>query len=228
MNQITAVMKMHFRDKMSWIYVPCFFVLLPSFFINAIVGYFVGQEIYNSGVGSIFIYMLVLGILTLTQSFSFALGFSVRRTDYFLGTVMMSVSFSFLSAIILYVLSLIEKLTEGWGLKLHFFHLPYLNDGTGIEQLLIIFIGALFMYFLGFTILSIYRRFGRVGISTFSITAFLLMTVLTLLTTYNHWWGDIFHWFSQHTAFELSLWMVPPGLLFMLASFTMLRRSTIS
>ena len=81
------------------------------------------------------------------------------------------------------------------------------------------------MYFLGFVIGSIYRRFGRAGMLIFFLIVFLLMSIFSLVWTYLRWWGAFFHWFSQFTAFELALWLLPVMAFYLLVSYLLLRRA---
>ncbi|MEK4141492.1 hypothetical protein [Paenibacillus sp. FSL L8-0333] len=227
MNPTAGMLKMHFRDKWLWLYTP-WVILLSSFLVNVIVASFIQEPIYTGGLVSIFIYMLITGILILVQTFPFALGLSQRRTDYFIGTSLMAIITSAVYSILLYLLSIIEsKLTGGWGLGLHYFHLPYLNDGNALEQLWMYFALFLHMFFLGLMISSIFRRFGRSGLFIFSGVTFILCSLGVLLMTYNQWWVDLFNWFAGYTAFELALWSMPLTVVYALLSFLMLRRATV-
>lgn len=176
--------------------------------------------------------MFLLGIVSLNDTFPFALGFSVRRTDYVLGTTVMAVTVSAVAAVLLLLFSLLESVTGGWGMELHYFHLPYLNDGSLIEQLWISFVVMANMYFLGFVIGSIYRRFGRAGTLLFFLIVFLLMSIFSLVWTYLRWWGTylrwwgaFFHWFSQFSAFELALGLLPLTAFYLLVSYLLLHRA---
>src|SRR5690606_29405799 len=125
MNRTIGVLKMHCRDKWSWLYIP-WIVCLGSFLVNRMVGYTISSqnEIYTGGISSIFIYLFVIGIIMPPQTFAFALGMGVRRKDYFLGTAMLAVLFSAASSVLLLILSQIEQGTNQWGVGLHFFYLP--------------------------------------------------------------------------------------------------------
>ncbi|ETT45374.1 MULTISPECIES: hypothetical protein [Paenibacillus] len=227
MNPTAGMLKMHFRDKWLWLYTP-WVILLSSFLVNVIVASFIQEPIYTGGLVSIFIYMLITGILILVQTFPFALGLSQRRTDYFIGTSLMAIITSATYSILLYLLAIIEsKLTGGWGLELHYFHLPFLNDGNAMEQLWMYFVLFLNMFFLGLMISSIFRRFGRSGLFIFSGVTFILCSLGVLLMTYNQWWVDLFNWFAGYTAFELALWSMPLTVVYALLSFLMLRRATV-
>ena len=181
--------------------------------------------VYASGLVTICVFMFLLGIVPLNDTFPFALGFSVRRTDYVLGTTVMAVAVSAVAAALLLLFSLLESVTGGWGVELHYFHLPYLNDGTLIEQLWIYFVALANMYFLGFVIGSIYRRIGRTGTLFLFLIVFLLMSIFSLVWTYLRWWREFFHWFSQFTAFELALGLLPLTAFYLLVSYLLLRRA---
>lgn len=227
MNHTVGMLKMHFKDKWIWLFMP-WLILLSSFIVNVIIAFFIDEPMYTGGLASIFIYMLIIGSVVLVQTFPFALGFSQRRTDYFIGTSFMAIIISAIFSLLLFLLSITEgNLTGGWGLELYFFHLPYLNDGTGFEQLWMYFVSILHMFYSGFIISSIFRRFGRNGLIIFAAVIFILISVCTLLITYNQWWGHIISWITDHTAFELALWTMPLTLLYALLSFWMLRRSTV-
>ncbi len=226
MNRIQAVLKMHFRDKWSWFHLP-WLILFSSFAVNLIISFFVKDPVYTGGLSSIYVYMFVAGILSLAQTFPFALSFSLRRTDFFLGTAVMILAAGAVMAFLLLLLSIIENSLGGWGTDLHFFHLPYLNDGTVIEQFLIYFIVMLYVYSFGFVICSVFRRFGGKGMFVLFISLIVIFTVLGFVANQNQWWGPIFRWISGQTAFELSLWMVPAVAVYGLLSYLMLRKATV-
>jgi hypothetical protein len=229
MNQISGVMKMHSRDKLSWIYVPWVYVLFFSFLVNIIIAFFLDgkTEIYTGGIASIYFYMLIAGGVIIRETFSFVVGLSVRRKDYFWGTLVFVALASALSAILLFLLSFLENQTNSWGVSLHFFHLPYLNDGGVVEQIWVNFVLLMFMYFLGFVLASVYRRVGPKGLLVLSIVTLLLLSVSAILFTYFEWWIPIFTWVSQYTAFELACWMTPVVVIFITLSFLLLRKATV-
>ena len=72
------------------------------------------------------------------------------------------------------------------------------------------------------------KRFGdltAIDSISFSLIVFLLMSIFSLVWTYLRWWGAFFHWFSQFTAFELALLLLPLTALSLLVSYLLLRRA---
>ncbi|MGP4079449.1 hypothetical protein ACTWQL_05990 [Pseudalkalibacillus sp. R45] len=228
MNRIQSVMRMHLLDKWNWVLIP-WMILLGSFGVNLLIGTLTsGQEpIYTGGIASIYIYMLVIGVFSLVQTFPFALGFSIRRTDFFIGTTMVVSVVSAAWAIVLLILSMIEKKTGFWSVELHFFDLPYLHDGTIVEQFIISFLLMLQMYFLGFVITSISRRFGLIGMAILAMFMIILVSIVLYFIKFQNWWDEIGRWFINHTAFELAIWSIPLLVIYLFVSFILVRKSTV-
>lgn len=228
MNRIANVIRMHSCTWMAWFLVP-WSILLSSFVINLIIAAIIGGKIadYTGGLSSIYIYMLVVGSITLKETFPFALGFSMRRRDYYLGTLLMSAATCAVSAFLIWLLSLVEAyLIPGWGVSLHFFHLPYLNDGLLAGQLWIYFVVMVCMYWLGFAPASVFQRFRSIGLLALGIASLLISSILGFAATRWNWWGTIFHWFAQQSAFNLASWTVPLIAICVLASYALLRKAT--
>ncbi|KAB2329728.1 hypothetical protein F7731_21520 [Cytobacillus depressus] len=222
-----SVLKIHTRDKLSWLIVPSI-ILFSSFFVNYVISLtLTDTEIYTGGVLSIFINVFLIGLMVVAQTFPYALGMSIRRIDFFIGTSLMGLTASIVIGFIIYLLAQIEVHTAGWGSELHFFHLPYLNDGTSLEQIMIYIILLTFLFFSGMTISSFFRRFGGKGMLILSFTALLIGSIALILINYNEAWAPIFAWVASHTAIQLALWLTPFTFIYMVISYGFIRRATI-
>lgn len=229
MNAARTVVKMYTRGKLLWFFWPWMGLMLQflvTLIVVLILQLFGGKTpFYPGGLIAICAIMFYVGVVTLNDTFLFALGWSCRRTDYLLGTIGMAVMVSAITAVLWLLYSLIESVTGGWGMGLHYFHQPYLNDGSFIEQFWVYFVLLANMYFLGFIISSIYQRIGRVGTLIFLLIVFLLISLFSLIWTYLRWWGTFFHLFNQFTAFELAFGVLPLTILYLLVSYLLLRRA---
>ncbi len=229
MNRIATVVALHAKDTFSWFFLP-WIIVGSSFAINLIIAILVGGKspVYTGGLSSIYVYMAVVGALCVAGAFPFALGFSTRRKDFFLGTISLAVAVSAAWAMLLWLLSIIEGyLIPNWGVDLHFFHLPYLSGGSPVAQLWVFFVAMLLMFFLGFVPASVYQRFGRPGMYILFGVAGLPATVLSFLATYLNWWGSIGSWLAHQTALDLAWWTLPVIVVCALASYALLRRATV-
>jgi hypothetical protein len=215
------------RNKLNWLVVP-WLILGCSFLVNVIIAGAVNDEpIYTGGVASVYIYMLIMGLLTLNHTYSFALGFSMRRKDYFLGTLITALLSSSLTTIFLSLLSFMENYLNGWGVELYFFHLPYLNDGNIFIQSWVIFMILIHFYYLGFVITSVYRRFGFRGMVIFAIISLLAGSIFSAICTYFSWWSIIFTKIISYTAFQLSWGLGVLSLIYIFIAYLLLRRATV-
>jgi hypothetical protein len=228
MNPILAVMRMHLRDKFSWFILP-WIILGSSFIINLLLGLSMGEDsgIHSGGLASIFIYMFVIGIMIVPETFAFALGISVRRKDFFMGTSLLVVVTSAYIAIVLILLGYLEKLTGSWGSNLHFFQLPYLSDGGFLITLWIFFVIMGFNLFTGLFLSSFHKRFGKTGSLVVFLGIPILGSVLAILFSYYGWWGEIWDWIFGYSAVVYASWMGLVALISGVLSYAMLRKSTV-
>ncbi|WP_026678907.1 hypothetical protein [Fictibacillus gelatini] len=225
---MNPVLKMHMKYKLIWMILP-WTTLLFSFAVNLLIAVLVNDKggLYTGGVASIFIFMFVAGITIPIQTFPFSLGLSVRRKDYFLGMMAVSLIVSAISAAILSIFSFIESdLTGGWGYKIHFFSLLNAFNTNIIWQFGIFFILLTHMCLSGFIIYSIYQRFGRSGMLWLFVLLVLLLTVLSLLFTYFQWWIPIFQWIAHHPNL-LVLWILLASCIYAALSYLLLRKAAV-
>ncbi|MBM7563177.1 hypothetical protein [Paenibacillus sacheonensis] len=226
-SSVKSVVRMHMKDRLSWFYLP-WCIMLSSFVINLILaGTMQEEQLVTGGLASIFIYMLVSGIVSVQHTFPFALGFSVRRRDYYSGSMVMIVAVSLFTSILLCLLSYIEDASGGWAVELYFFHIPYITDGNALQQLVVFASVLLFMYLLGFAISSLNRRFGKMGLYTAAIASLVLGTLFVYGVIYLEWWKGIFDFFDGRSAFEVGLLLLPVSIVLSGISYALLRRSTV-
>ncbi|MDO3677090.1 hypothetical protein [Paenibacillus ehimensis] len=228
MNRIASVTKMHLRDKLSWIYMP-WIITLVNLVIHVIIRFSIGAKdgMYSGGITSLYVYMLVIGIIALPQTFVFALGLGVRRKDYFAGTAMNAALVSMSTAILLLLLSLLEGWSGGWGVGLHFFRMPYWSDGTVLGQIARNFVLMLHLFFLGFVISCVQRRYGWFGMMVLSGAVFAVVSVLVVLASYYQWWGGLFQWIAGKSVSEWAGWLFALLIVYALASYSMLRKAAV-
>ncbi|WP_282940649.1 hypothetical protein [Paenibacillus sp. RC67] len=227
MNRVSAIIKMHLRDKWISFFLP-WAILLSSFLINVFISYLIHnqQSFYTGGLSSIFISITIIGAVTMAHTFPFALGMSVRRTDYFLGTSLAAILINVVSALLLSLLSVVENATDGWGVKMHFFNLPLLDTFNVLGHFVVYFVLLMHQHFLGFAISSIHRRFGLVGLFTFLAAALIVISSLALLLTHYKLWVGIALWFVGHFALFLGC-LALAIILYALVSYALLRRATV-
>jgi len=226
MNRVSGIVRTHLTDYLSWTLLP-WIIMGFSFVINLIIGSLVDEEVKSGGLGSLFIYMMVLGIVSIAQTFPFLVSFGARRKDYFLGTAATIAFVSAGSAIVLILIGYLERATNHWGMDLYFFNFFSLTDGPVLERFWFFFAGMIHLYYLGFAIGAVYRRFGRNGLFGFFIAVGLAFTCAFYLIGYYGKWQSIWNWVSGISVFELANGLVASMLIYVAASYLMLRKSTV-
>jgi hypothetical protein len=219
---------MHLRKKLNWFLVPAA-VLLSSFIINLLISAFlpIENEIYTGGVTSIFVYMLVMGIITFAQTFPFSLGMGVRRLDYYRGTFLSALLTAAIFAAFLFLMSIAEgNWTNYWGVKLHFFELPFWSDGPIMNRLWIPFSLLLNMFAFGFLIGTYYRRFNKTGLLIGALVLLVASSILGIVFRLTGFSTNIFNWLQDQTMASLTLCTLPITLLFAAVAYGLLRRCT--
>ncbi|WP_127581878.1 hypothetical protein [Paenibacillus koleovorans] len=228
MNRTLAVIRMHSLNRFGWFFLP-WIIMFSSFVINlgiAVLGQPEGG-VTTGGLASAYIYFFVMGIVIPADTFSFSLGLGVRRKDYFWGTNAMFGLVAVGSAILLTLFSIVENATSGWGVDLHFFHLPFLSDGTVLNWLWVHFVGIVFCYASGLVIASIYRRLGRNSLYVFFFAMIVIGSLGSYLMTTYGLWRDLFDFFSGYTASGFAGWLMLVSLVYVGVSYGLFRRATV-
>ncbi|MCM3750076.1 hypothetical protein M3223_22330 [Paenibacillus pasadenensis] len=224
---LKSVIMMYRRDLFSWIYLP-WMIMLSSFVVNLIIATSMQEEFTTGGLLSIFIYIYIVGLVTVNQTFSFALSLCISRRDYFAGSSLAIVVIALFHALLMTIVASIEKAVGSWG-GMNFFVLPDTSDGPAWQTFFVFFIALLLMFFIGFASSSLSRRFGKKGNFILYGGAFVLGGGLTTIASLRGWWTPMYEWFidlQPTLAGIMSVLLVFSAVLALL-SWLMLRRSAV-
>jgi predicted lysophospholipase L1 biosynthesis ABC-type transport system permease subunit len=85
---------------------------------------------------------------TIGRSLPFGLTLGASRRSFYSGTALLGMALALVSGLVLTALQAIERATDGWGLSMHFFRVPYLLNGPWYATWLTSAVGlfALFVY----------------------------------------------------------------------------------
>jgi energy-coupling factor transporter ATP-binding protein EcfA2 len=91
------------------------------------------------------------------------------------------------SGLVLTALQAIERATDGWGLSMHFFRVPYLLNGPWYATWLTSAVGlfALFVYGMWYGIVSL--RWGMPGTLAFIAAQALAVVAWSVVVSFEHW-----------------------------------------
>lgn len=182
---------------------------------------------YSGATLWIFVYMMVVAIMAMNLTFSFALGFSSTRRDFLLGTGLTFVVLSALYALAYIGLAALETWSGGWGVGGAMFNSFYFGvDEPWWLRLFHVFALFLFFFAAGSAFGSMYVRWKARGlILFFSLLSIALMGGVALITVSDSWAdvGGFFVAAGFTGAYALSLVV---SLAAGLAGYLILRRAT--
>ncbi|WP_348786920.1 hypothetical protein [Leifsonia sp. NPDC080035] len=181
---------------------------------------------WSGGGFYIFVYMLVVGIQVITATFPFALGYSVTRRDFSLGSGLTFLLLSAGYAIGFAALSVVEEWTNGWGLGGHLFTSVYFAGENFFGRLFIVFAGMLLFFLVGSFSASLYMRWRMNGILVAGAALVLLIVGAVALITFTGGWPAVGEWFASSGPVGVAAWLLLPGVLAGLAGYAVLGRAT--
>ncbi|MFC6014704.1 ABC transporter permease [Plantactinospora solaniradicis] len=176
---------------------------------------------------SIYIVMFIASINSITQLFPFTMALSVIRRTFYLAVSLLLLVESVVFGTALYLCSLLEDATDGWGLGLQFFGLGFLDQDNPLLQILVYTVPFIALGFLGIFIAVFYKRFGMTGMYVLVICKLLVLAALALLATWLDLWSGIGRWLGdQPTAAWLAGWPALLAALLASAGYLAIRRVT--
>jgi len=174
-----------------------------------------------------FVYMMVVAIMAMNLTFSFALGFGSTRRDFSLGTAATFVGLSAGWALLYTGLAMVERATNGWGLGGSMFNAFYfgVDEPWGV-RLFNTFVAFLFFFMIGSVFGAIYVRFRARGLILFFLVLTVVLIGLVALATLTSSWGAFAEFFVSVGWFGGYALSLPISLVAGVASHLVLRRAT--
>lgn len=239
LTRIANVVKLQFANPYTVLTAP-WVILTMIFLVNLAIWWIIMSQVtdpadradvsegfsYSGASLFIFVYMMVVAIQSMNRTFSFALGMSVTRRDYYIGSAL---TFTLLSAIFaagMTLLGEIEEATDGWGVGGRMFTSIYFGDGSWSERFAIIFLALMFFFFIGAVAATVFVRWKAIGLTTLAVVvAFVVLGVVALIT-FTQNWGRVGEWFATAGFLGSALWSLVITAIAAVAGFFILRRAT--
>ncbi|MFC4950428.1 hypothetical protein [Pseudonocardia sp. GCM10023141] len=209
-----------------------FGILAGTFLINIVVFAVLSdgpptQARVTGAVVSIYIISAVTHLQTITQLFPFALGISITRRAFYAGTALVAVVQAMLFGLGLTLLALVERATDGWGLRLSFFQVGFMHQDNLIAQWVtftvpFIALSAIFV-FAG----VVFKRWGQPGVFVMGLSFGVLLALLVVVISWQRWWPAVGSFFAGSSP--LALFAGYPWVIVVLAGgagYLFLRRAT--
>lgn len=235
-ERIWNVVRLQFTNRWNMLAVP--WIVLGAIFlldiaiwviINSSSGGDTSAKGSEYGAGAtyyIFIYMLVIAIQAINLTFPFALGYSVTRRDYYLGTCLAFLIQSAMFTIGFVLLSYIEQWTGGWWWNIHLFHIAYFGNGSLWERLVMVFCLFLFSIFSGTIFGTMYVRWKMNGVIGLGLAVGIVLVGVIGIISYSHSWTNVLHWFATTGTAGVLAWSLVPTVIAASCGYLVLRRAT--
>ena len=155
---------------------------------------------WTGAVAAIFGTFLAVSIQCIGRAMPFALTLGVSRRSYYAGTALLGAGLAFVYAGALTALQAIERATDGWGVQMSFFRVPYILEGPWYVTWLTCFVGLALVFVYGMWHGIVYRRWGLPGSTAFIAAQILVALVAAVAVTWSHAWPSVGGFFTSLTA----------------------------
>jgi hypothetical protein len=182
---------------------------------------------YTAALCSIFLYFMVLGVNSIGRWLPFGLALGISRRSYYAGTALLATGLAAADGLALAVLQVIERATNGWGVQMGFFRVPYLLDGPWYLTWLSSFVGLALLFVYGMWFGIVYRRWGLIGTIAFVAAQVTVGLAATVLISWAHGWTGVHHFFTALTAAGLTGLLAVLALALLAGGQVTIRRATI-
>ncbi|WP_213455473.1 hypothetical protein [Rhizomonospora bruguierae] len=226
MNTWVKVARYNLMMSANYLVLP---LILPfSFAVGAVT---VGRSGHNAAgyLLSFVIYFAMLGMQTIGRSLPFGLTLGASRRSFYFGTALLGMALALVSGLVLTALQAIERATDGWGLSMRFFRVPYLLNGPWYATWLTSVVGlfALFVYGMWYGIG--YNRWGLLGTLAFIAVQALVVVAGVVVVHFEHWhvWSAAGGSFAGLTALGLTGVIAALAVLLLVGGHATIRRATV-
>ena len=164
-----------------------------------------GDDGFTGGVSALYITVLVVFVQTVTQLMPFAMGISLSRRSFFLGTCLVAVGMTVGYGIALAILDAVESATGGWGVGLQFWTPPPLDVDGFLLQIAVSGGPLLALIAAGVGMGVVSKRWGQNGVWGLIIGSIVVLGGAAVLITWLRAWTDLGRWLADQSLMTLSV-----------------------
>jgi len=229
MNTLIKVARYHLLDRLQYVLLPCgitAFAFLVNLVVYAVIPASDGGN-YTGGLVTLFVFLFIPGVLSVTRALPFGFALGLSRRSYFLGTLVLMLALAVVYALGLTVLQAIERITGGWGMDLHFFRVPWIFDGAWYLTWLTAFVLLVLVFVYGMWCGLVYRRWNVVGLVAFVAAQVLVLLAGAVAITWTHAWPGVGDFFTTLSVLGFTGVLAVLVAALALGGFTTMRRVTV-
>jgi len=206
MKTLVNVARYHLVDRITYVALP-WTILAFSFLINLAISAMAPRPpggIYTGGLVSIYIFLLICGVSSMTRELPFGLMLGVSRRSYYLGTALLVLALGIAYGLALTVLQALERASGGGGSSLHFFRVAWIMDGPWYQTWLTSFVLLVLFALYGVWYGLVSRRWNVPGLVTFIAAQVVVALLAVVAISATHDWSAAGHFFTKLTALALT------------------------
>ncbi|MCA0145030.1 hypothetical protein [Blastococcus sp. LR1] len=228
MTRVLQAARLHLINPLVSLGIP-WLVVAISFAINIAIWNLTpaGEEDggFTGGVLALYFTVLVVYVQAVTHLLPFAMGVSVSRRTFYLGTALFAGAQALYYGLAIAVLVAIENATNGWGGGLNYWAPGPFEVDNFFLQVLTSGAPMLAFIFVGIGMGVVHQRYGQAGTWGLIVGSLVFFGGLAVLVTWLDAWGSLGTWFSDQSATTLTVGLPAAlALLIALVSFPGIRR----
>ncbi len=208
MSTLINIPRYHLVQRFNYVVLPVvivtFVFLVDVLILELTPAGHGGGNRYVGGLASIVVLLFVFGLQSMARALPFGLALGASRRTYFSGTALLALGLGVIGGVAIAVLQEVERATDGWGISMGFFRVPYLLDGpwylTLVTALVLLTLGFVFGMWFGL----VYRRWNLLGLVAFIAAGVTVLLAGALIATWSHAWPSIGHFFTTLSASGLT------------------------
>jgi hypothetical protein len=227
-STLVKVARFQLADRTSYITLP-WAVLAFDFAVNlAIAASRTGPhaQTQTGALAAIYLFLLTVGALSIFQSLPFALALSMSRRSYYAGTALLAVALAAIYGLVLAVRAVFERAAGGWGVRLHFFRVPYIMAGPWYLAWLTSFTGLVVMFGWGMWFGLVYRRWNLIGVLAFVAAQATVVVAGVIAVDRAQAWSAIGRFFTTLTAAGVTGLLAALTVILLTGGYATVRRVT--
>lgn len=171
-------------------------------------------------------YLVVVGVMAVATTFSFALGLSATRRDFFLGTAFTFLVVAVVNSIGYSVLYAIEQATNGFGIGMHHFTSMWLSGQQSVVEAFFTYFVAFFCVLaLGAAFAAVWMRWKSAGVVTTFVGVAVLLLGIAAIIVLTRSTDAVLAWAGSLTLTQAFLIPLVVALIALALTWLVLRRA---